>query len=179
GLSAQRAARPGVGLRLSGLYADGGRARPAGPREAGRREDLRSEHPDGLGRRLSAGAGGELRPPLRLLAAAAGIGGVSLLLSGALTWVLVRNLELQSAQDQLDRSIVTARPLILHQECLLRTGAATNAGAATCRLDDPIDYQARLSLLASQLGNSRLLLLNKQARIVFDSFGSDTSGQAI
>ncbi|HEX9098602.1 MAG TPA: HAMP domain-containing sensor histidine kinase [Candidatus Dormibacteraeota bacterium] len=104
---------------------------------------------------------------------------MSLLLSGALTWVLVRNLELQSAQDQLDRSIVTARPLILHQECLLRTGAATNAGAATCRLDDPIDYQARLSLLASQLGNSRLLLLNKQARIVFDSAGSDTIGQAI
>jgi len=28
---------------------------------------------------------------------------VSLLLSGALTWVLVRDLELQAAQDQLDR----------------------------------------------------------------------------
>src|SRR5216684_2401083 len=121
----------------------------------------------------------ELRLRLRLLAAAAGIVAVSLLLSGALTWVLVRDLELQSAQDQLDRSIVTARPLILHQECLLRAGAVTNPGLNTCRLDDPIDYQARLSLLASQLGNSRLLLLNKQARVVFDSGGVDTVGQAI
>jgi signal transduction histidine kinase len=104
---------------------------------------------------------------------------VSLLLSGALTWVLVRDLELQSAQDQLDRSILTARPLIQHQECLLRTGAATNAGAATCRLDDPIDFLGRLNLLASQLGTSRLLLLNRQGRVVFDSGSADTTGQAI
>jgi len=132
-----------------------------------------------LGRRLPAGAGGELSLRLRLLAAAAGIVAVSLLLSGALTWVLVRDLELQSAQDQLDRSILTARPLIQHQQCLLRVGAATNAGAATCRLDDPIDYEARLNLLASQLGTSRLLLLNRQGRVVFDSGSADTSGQAI
>jgi len=132
-----------------------------------------------MGRRLPAGAGGELSLRLRLLAAAAGVVAVSLLLSGALTWVLVRDLELQSAQDQLDRSIVTARPLILHQECLLRVGAVTNSGGANCRLDDPIDYQARLGLLASQLGNSRLLLLNKQARVVYDSGGVDTVSQAI
>jgi signal transduction histidine kinase len=104
---------------------------------------------------------------------------VSLLLSGALTWVLVRDLELQSAQDQLDRSILIARPLIQHQECLTRLGAVTNAGAANCRLDDPIDYQARLNLLASQLGTSRLLLLNRQGRVVFDSGSADTIGQAI
>ncbi len=132
-----------------------------------------------MGRRLPAGAGGELSLRLRLLAAAAGIVAVSLLLSGALTWVLVRDLELQSAQDQLDRSILTARPLIQHQECLLRVGAVTNAGAATCRLDDPIDFQARLNLLASQLGSSRLLLLNRQGRVVFDSGSAETSGQVI
>ena len=132
-----------------------------------------------MGRRLPVGAGGQLSLRLRLLAAAAGIVAVSLLLSGALTWVLVRDLELQSAQDQLDRSILTARPVIQHQECLLRVGAATNAGSATCRLDDPIDFQARLDLLASQLGTSRLLLLNRQGRVVFDSGSADTIGQAI
>jgi signal transduction histidine kinase len=132
-----------------------------------------------LGRGLPAGAGGDLSLRLRLLAAAAGIVAVSLLLSGALTWVLVRDLELQSAQDQLDRSILVARPLIQHQQCLLRVGAVTNVGAATCRLDDPIDYQARLNLLASQLGTSRLLLLNRQGRVVFDSGSADTSGQVI
>src|ERR1700687_3622640 len=61
----------------------------------------------------------------------------------------------------------------------LGAGAPKNAGAATCRLDDPIDYEARLNLLASQLGTSRLLLLNRQGRVVFDSGSADTSGQAI
>src|SRR6202158_2456214 len=100
-----------MGLRLSGLHTDMGQQCPAVPREARRREDLRPEHPDGLGRRLPAGAGGELSLRLRLLAAAAGIVAVSLLLSGALTWGLVGDLELQSAQDQLDREILTARSL--------------------------------------------------------------------
>jgi signal transduction histidine kinase len=102
-----------------------------------------------------------------------------LLLSGGLTWVLVRDLELQSAQEQLDRTIVTTRPLVLHQQCLIKTGAATNAGPATCRLDDPIDYQERLNVLTAQLGGNRLLLLNRQRRIVFDSAGPDAAGQVI
>jgi len=104
---------------------------------------------------------------------------VSLLLSGALTWVLVRDLELQSAQQQLDRSIVNDRALVLHDQCLVRTGAVTNAGAATCRLDEPLDYTQRLSILASQLGTNRLLLLNSQFRVVFDSGSQDTAGQVI
>jgi len=104
---------------------------------------------------------------------------VSLLLSGALTWVLVRDLELQSAQEQLDRTIVTTRPLVLHQQCLQKVGVVTNAGPTTCRLDDPIDYQERLNVLASQLGANRLLLLNRQRRVVFDGAGQDTAGQVI
>src|SRR5207245_3645347 len=131
----QRPARPRLGIRLPRLHPHGRRACAAGPREACRGQDLRSEHPDGVGGRLPAGAGGELSLRLRLLAAAAGIVAVSLLLSGALTWVLVRDLELQSAQQQLDRSIVNDRALVLHDQCLVRTGAVTNAGAATCRLD--------------------------------------------
>ena len=134
-----------------------------------------------MGRRLPAGAGGELSLRLRLLAAAAGIVAVSLLLSGALTWVLVRDLELQSAQQQLDRSIQTARPLVIHEQCQLRVGAATNAGACTPSrgMDDPIDYKQRLAALASQLGSNRLLLLNGQFRVVFDSGSQDTEGQDI
>jgi signal transduction histidine kinase len=104
---------------------------------------------------------------------------VSLLLSGGLTWFLVRDLELQSAQEQLDRIIVTTRPLVLHQQCLQKVGVVTNAGPATCRLDDPIDYQERLNVLASQLGGNRLLLLNRQRRVVFDSSSQDTAGQVI
>ena len=134
-----------------------------------------------MGGRLPAGAGGELSLRLRLLAAAAGIVAVSLLLSGALTWVLVRDLELQSAQEQLDRSILTTRPLVLHQQCQIRAGAATNAGICTAArgMDDPIEYQERLNVLATQLGTNRLLLLNRQRRVVFDSAGQGTSGLVI
>jgi len=130
-----------------------------------------------MGRRLPAGAGGELSLRLRLLAAAAGIVAVSLLLSGALTWVLVRNLELQSAQQLLDRSIIGERALVIHDQCLVRTGGASNAGPATCRLDDAQDYKTRLSLAASQLGTDRLLLLTSQFRVAFDSANPDPLGQ--
>src|SRR5260370_3454978 len=120
-----------------------------------------------MGGWVAGGAGGELRLRLRVLGAAAGIVAVSLLLSGALTWVLVRNLELQSAQDQLDRSIIGERALVIHDQCLVRTGPASNAGPATCRLDDGRDYKARLSLAASQLGADRLLLLTGQFQVAF------------
>ncbi len=130
-----------------------------------------------MGRRLPAGAGGELSLRLRLLAAAAGIVAVSLLLSGALTWVLVRDLELQSAQQLLDRSIIGERALVIHDQCLVRTGGASNAGPATCRLDDAQDYKTRLSLAASQLGTDRLLLLTSQFRVAFDSANPDPLGQ--
>jgi signal transduction histidine kinase len=102
---------------------------------------------------------------------------VSLVLSGALTWVLVRNLELQSAQELLDRSIISERALVIHDQCLVRTGPASNAGPATCRLDDGQDYKARLSLAASQLGTDRLLLLTSQFRVAFDSANPDPIGE--
>jgi len=132
-----------------------------------------------VGRGLPAGAGGELSLRLRLLAAAAGIVAVSLLLSGALTWLLVRDLELQSAQEQLDRSVIAERAVVLHDECLIRTGIATNPGAANCKLDDYIDYQQRLTGLASQLAPDRLLLLNSRFRVVFDSGNQDPTQQSI
>ena len=104
---------------------------------------------------------------------------VSLLLGGALTWVLVRNLELQTAQDQLDRSAQADATLVRHQECAIRPASPSQAGAATCRLDDPIDFSRRLSDLAPTLDTGRLILLNKQRVVMFDSAGTDTVGQAI
>src|SRR5439155_892228 len=78
-------------------------------------EGHRSQHPDGVGRRLPVGAGRKLNLRLRLLAAAAGIVAISLLLAGALTWVFVRDLEFQSVQDQLDREAISAQALVRHQ----------------------------------------------------------------
>jgi signal transduction histidine kinase len=111
--------------------------------------------------------------------AAAGIVAVSLLLSGALTWVLVRNLELQSAQGQLDFAIQVDRVLVRHQECLNRPVVVTNEGPAACRLDDLVDFDDRLATLATTLSEDRLLLLDRQHRVVWDSGSPDTVGQII
>jgi signal transduction histidine kinase len=131
-----------------------------------------------VGSRVPAGAGRQLSLRLRVLAAAAGIVAVSLLLSGALTWVLVRNLELQSAQGQLDFAIQVNRVLVRHEECLNRPAVVTNEGAAACRLDDPFDYKDRLATLAATLSEDRLLLLDRQRRVLWDSGGPNT-GQVI
>ena len=125
-----------------------------------------------MGRRLPARAGGERHLSLRfrLLAAAAGIVATSLLLSGALTWFLVRNVELQAAQDSVDRSVQVSAMLVRHQECLLRTGVATNAGPAACRLTDGADFSDRLnSSVVPTLGGARLLLLGRQRQVLYDS----------
>ncbi|MEO8745577.1 MAG: HAMP domain-containing sensor histidine kinase [Candidatus Dormiibacterota bacterium] len=105
---------------------------------------------------------------------------MSLLLAGALTWVLVRDLEFQGVQDQLDRGVVAITPLVRHQECLVRPAAMTNVGLATCRLDPPSDFQDRLdSLIVPSLGGNRLLLLDAQRSVLFDSGGSGAFGLAI
>ena len=132
-----------------------------------------------MGRRVSVGAGGvTLR--FRLLAAAAGIVAVSLLLAGALTWVLVRDLEYRAVQDQLDRSVVPAGVLVKHYECFVPPQGLAQPGAATCRLDDLNDFADRLTKsVAPSLGGNRLLLLDSQRRIVYDSGASDTLHQQV
>src|SRR5207302_5067992 len=178
-LSAQRAARPGVGVRLSRLHAHGRRPCPAGARKACGREGHRPQHPDGLGRRLPAGAGGGLTLRLRLLAAAAGIVAVSLLLAGALTWVFVRDLEFQSTQDQLDRQVPFAAVAVKHQECFVRPIVAAQPGGAACRLDTATDYSDRLNTaVVPGLGADRLLLLDSERRVVYDG-GADQSAVGV
>jgi len=127
-----------------------------------------------VGRGVPAGAERHLTLRIRLLAAAAGIVAVSLLLGGALTWVFVRDLEFQGVQDQLDRQVVTATAQVHHEECFTVPAAATNAGAATCRLAYPVDFEDRLSTaVLPTLGGNRLLLLDSRGKVLYDSGGTD------
>ena len=102
----------------------------------------------------------------------------SLLLGGALTWFLVRNVELQAAQDSVDRTVQVSAMLVRHQECLVRTGAATNAGPAACRLTDSGDFTDRLNTsVVPTLGGARLLLLGRLRQVLYDS--QDPSNAAV
>ena len=90
-----------------------------------------------------------------------------------MTWVLVRDLELQAVQDQLDRGVVTATVQVHNLECFTRP-ANVNPGPAGCRLDLPVDFEDRLnSLVVPTLSGNRLLLLDAQGRVVYDSGGTD------
>jgi signal transduction histidine kinase len=132
-----------------------------------------------VGRGLPLGAGRTLTLRLRILAAAVGIVAVSLLLSGALSWVLVRNLEVSTAQGQLDLSVLVDHALVRHQECLVRPAAVTNEGATTCKLDAAVDFEDRLVGLAATFPSDRLILLDRQRTVVFDSGSPTTNGQVI
>ena len=99
---------------------------------------------------------------------------VSLLLAGLLTWVLVRDLEFQSAQDQLDRQVVTAAALVKVNECL----TPGNAGGA-CKLATPDAFTQRLNSGTVRLGSGRLLLLDGERYVVYDSGSPDTVGMRI
>ncbi|HSS60095.1 MAG TPA: HAMP domain-containing sensor histidine kinase [Candidatus Limnocylindrales bacterium] len=128
-----------------------------------------------MGRRISAGAGGDLTLRLRLIAAAAGIVAVSLLLAGALTWVMVRDLEYQSVQDQLDRQVTAAAAQVRTQECL----TPNVTGTAVCRPDSPADFTDRLNNKTSGLGSERLILLDSSRYVVYDSGDGGTIGSRI
>ena len=106
---------------------------------------------------------------------------MSLLLGGALTWVLVRDLEFQSMQDQLDRDVVVKAVQVKHQECFTRPAVVSQPGAATCRLDSAVEFQDRLTsiVVPTLSGSNRLLLLDPQRRVLFDSGGTDTFASVI
>jgi signal transduction histidine kinase len=88
--------------------------------------------------------------------------------------VLVRDLEFQGVQDQLDRGVVAATVQVKHQECFTRPAVVTNVGVATCRLDTPVDFEDRLSsIVLPTLSGNRLLLLDAQRKVLYDSGGTD------
>ena len=99
---------------------------------------------------------------------------VSLLLAGALTWVLVRPLEFQGVQDQLDRQITTAAAQVRANECQF-----VQSGTGLCRPAFASDYTSRLDALAARLGSGRMLLLDSQRFIVYDSAGSQSVGNQV
>jgi len=103
---------------------------------------------------------------------------VSLLLSGALTWVLVRDLEFLSGAEQLDQVAVLERNTILRQECATIPPANQQACPQN-RLALPSDYEDRLRAVALGIGVDRLLLLDRHRQVVFDSQAASTVGQAI
>ncbi len=92
---------------------------------------------------------------------------MSLLLSGGLTWVLVRNVALQGAQDELDRSVAGEKALVQQQECL--------TAQTPCDVVDRAVFLSRLDGLTPKLGGDRLLLIRAATRrILFDSAGTAT-----
>jgi len=131
-----------------------------------------------VGRRIPAGAGGNLTLRIRLLAAAAGIVAVSLLIGGALTWFLVRDLEVRSAQDQLDREVIAAVAIVRHQQCAEPVPLSQTVPAG-CPLAAPSDFSDRLTGLVPQFAGDRLILLNGQRVVMYDSGSTDTLGTQI
>ena len=100
---------------------------------------------------------------------------MSLLLAGALTWVMVRDLEFENVQTQLDRQVSNAAAAVRTQECL----AAPAPGTGLCRPAASSDFIERLNRNASRLGTGRLLLLDPNRLVVYDSRDNDTVGVQI
>jgi signal transduction histidine kinase len=83
---------------------------------------------------------------------------------------MVRDLEFASVQNQLDRQVATAAVAVRAQECQV----APAAGNGVCRPATDSDFVERLNRNASRVGTGRLLLLDVQHNVVYDSGASDT-----
>ena len=104
----------------------------------------------------------------RLLLGAAGIVLLSLLISGVLSLVLVRSLEFDSAQVELDQQALITQAQLVRAACAIppAAGAACPGG----RLADGGIYGERVSALVPA-GVDRILLLDSGNQVVFDSTG--------
>ena len=92
--------------------------------------------------------------------------------------MLVRDLEFQSVQDELDRGVIQAAMQVRHQECVNRP-FALYSGAATCRLDVPSEFQDRLSSIVPTIAGDRLILLDRRRTVLFDSGSPSVLGLSI
>ena len=116
----------------------------------------------------------------RLLLAAGGIALLSLLLSGALSWILVRTLEFDNAHEALDRLVVAERRTVVRAEC---SAIPTNLAVLTCtpptKLAAPDVFAERLRTLTPTDGVDRLLLVDPKGLVVYDSHAGDATGRRI
>ncbi len=135
-----------------------------------------------MGCRLQTGADPHLSLRARVLAYAAGIVAVSLIVSGALTWVLVRDLEFSNAKDQLAHDVVAYRTRVLTAECVQRLASLPGCPGLTVNGirqsgQTPLDqYQLDLQNISTGLAGDRLVLLDRQHNAVFDSAAPGGAG---
>ena len=78
-------------------------------------------------------------------------------------------------QNQLDRQIANAAVAVRSQECQV----APAPGNGQCRPAAPADFVERLNKGAAKLGSGRLLLLDDNRTVVYDSGSTDTVGTEV
>jgi signal transduction histidine kinase len=110
----------------------------------------------------------------RLLLAAAAIVGVSLLTSGILALFLVRSLEFDNAQVELDRKAIAAQREVVHAECATLPGVVT-APCPGGRIASGNVFEQRLNGLVPGVAD-RLLLLTNQNVVIYDTQNGDAYG---
>ena len=115
----------------------------------------------------------------RLLLAAAGIVGVSLLTSGILSLVLVRTLEFDNAQLELDRSVVRIRHNVLRAECQTPPVAITSTACIGPKLATADLYKTRVGVLVPGGTAERLLLVSNQGIVVYDTQSNESVGASV
>jgi len=86
---------------------------------------------------------------------------------------MVRDLEFRSVQDQLDRQVANAAVAVRTQECLQPNAP----GTTLCRPDSTFEFTDRLNSKAPTLGIERLILLDNERYIVYDSVDPSTVGR--
>jgi signal transduction histidine kinase len=112
---------------------------------------------------------------IKLLLAAAGIVAISLLLSGVVTGVLVRSLELDNAHVEVDRTVNVTRAQVMRLECVNVTPICGRAGIVSAT-----EFEDRInSRLVPDLNGDRLLLLDSSRSIVYDSASSSPAPAVI
>ena len=113
----------------------------------------------------------------RLLLAAAAIVGVSLLTSGILSLFLVRSLEFDNAQVDLDRKAIAAQREVVHAECATLPAVVT-AACPGGRITTGAVYEQRLTGLVPTVAD-RLLLLTAQNVVIYDTQNEDAYGMQV
>ena len=113
----------------------------------------------------------------RLLLAAAGIVGVSLLTSGILSLFLVRSLEFDNAQVELDRKAIATRSEVVQAECSTLPALVT-ANCPGGRIATGTVFEERVNGLVPGVAD-RLLLLTAQNVIIYDTQGDAAYGMQL